>query len=183
MTRRLRSYLLALAYHDGVGEAHVGAVDLYANCLLLDCGVRPAFMVQPVDYSGTDLASCIVENMEDGGYEVDKTHQGYVVFTPRMSSKIRPLVSRYNRNHSDELMGHILGYPAWDDFPGEDRSKSRLVFDWLVELEGYNGEHQVMVNVFRDKSLVPEMEDLAVKMADCLEPKGFKVYTKLRRIR
>lgn len=140
-------------------------------------------MVQPVDYSGTDLALRVVDKMAESGYEVAESLQGHVVFTPRMSSKIRPMVFRYNRKHSDELMGQILGYPAWNDFPGWDMSKPRLAFNWLVELEGYDGRHQVMANVFRDKGLVPEMEKLALKMAECLEPKGFEVYTKLGRMR
>lgn len=186
MTRSLRKYLLSLTYRDGIGRTHAGAVDLYANCLLLDCGVRPSFLVHFVDYEGRgrvglDVATKIVRKMADAGYHVTQCNQGFVVFTDRMSSTIEPMVSRYNRSgrRSDKLMGQILGYPAWNDFPGSRRLRRRLTFDWTVKLKGYGGEHQVMANVFQDRSLVPDMEALALEMAECLEPKGFRVYTTL----
>jgi len=184
--RALRDFLLGLAYRDGTGKAHVGAVDLYANCLLIEGGVRPAFMVQSVDYGssgdGLDMAEFIVNEMMKGGFRSAPSSQGIIVFTDTMSSTIRPMVSKYDKNGSDKLMGRILGYPAWDDFPGSDRSKPRLGFSWEVKLRGYAGYHQVMANVFRDMGLIHEMEELASKMADHLEPKGFEVFTKLRKM-
>ena len=175
-----------MAYHDGCGKSHTGAVDLYANCLLIEGGVRPAFMVQPVDYGSSDfglgVAESIVRQMEKFGFKSAQSLQGFVIFTDTMSSTIRPMVSKYNRSDSDEIMGRILGYPAWDDFPGGDMSKPRLLFSWEVKLRGYDGYHQVMANVFRDKRLVPRMESLASDMADCLEPHGFTVFENMRRM-
>jgi hypothetical protein len=178
---RLRDWLLAQKVVSGVGTKHDGLDDIYANLLLVDGGVRPAFMVQYVDYKDQRLVEEMLDRIEAAGYEVQDIDEGAVVF--KGDAKVLRLLRSYDKTGSSETLGKILGYPAAHDFPGMDRSRSRLFFSWEVSLKWHKGYHQVMANVFRDKSLVEDMESLALRMSACLEPKGFDVMSRHGRMR
>lgn len=180
MKKSTSDFFIKSRFRDGVGKKR-STVDVYANLALVECGARPAFLLQDCDYSEEHFFRKILEVIwSDRNFETRPTSQGVLVYR-RGDLKTEGMVRSLQRaKDKDEAMGLILGYPAARDFP-DYRERGRLFFRWYAEMGGHTEE--IMTNVFRDRRLMEGMVDLADAFASCLEGYGVSVSYDFGRMR
>lgn len=125
LLRFYRDSFLTLSYVDGTGNYVESAYDIWINLCLITSKVRPAFLVQWVDYMDPEVYQKIMRllvhyrdnlSADDVDYRLLflTDPQGIIVTTyyTYYRSGLRDLYSQYIRSHDDVLLGLILGYPA-----------------------------------------------------------------------
>jgi hypothetical protein len=140
---------------------------LIINLLLVENEIRPALLVQPVDYGesvGSDkITKSILIKIKKWFPRLIHSEKYSGIYQGIIISK-----KSYNDNtiHSNE-MGKILGYPCYKDFDLIDREEehfSLCIYVYLKDGQAIN----VLVNVCQDISLKPEFELLAEKIVTFL---------------
>jgi len=137
-------------------------LNVLMNCILVKERVRPALLVQPIDYD------------ENTGKE-PKTKQileSIKTLFPELlhSEDYQGILISYEDYNGKEIdlqeMGRILGYPCYADFGSIDKDAFSYAVDITVLLE--NGERvQLFANVCKDTSKESEFESIA-KAADAV---------------
>lgn len=99
-------------YVDGTGRKRRDLHELAYNFYLVIKGIRPAFMVQTVDYESWSAVAPIVEQLHliaarESFILKSRCDQG-ILFGRICQDKL----SEYQRTGSDVVLGHILGYPC-----------------------------------------------------------------------
>lgn len=159
LLRFYRENFLALSYIDGTGNYVESAYDIWINLCLITSKVRPAFLVQCVDYMDPEVYQKIMRllvhyrdnltaSLQPGSPmgiigDVDyrllflTDPQGIIVTTYYTYYKngLCDLYARYIRSHDDLSLALILGYP-YDTF----RVSRRLE---TISLEVVGGENIV----------------------------------------
>jgi hypothetical protein len=129
------------------------------NCILVQENIRPAMMVQPIDYNertSTDpttsnILAIIKDNFPELLHsEIYENYQGIII-------------SKTNHNGqkiSSKKMGKILGYPCYNTFETIDHTKRTT----LLEIRAFskNGEEiQLIANVCKDEKTIDKFNELA----------------------
>lgn len=135
-------------------------LELYANCILVQAGVRDAFLIQPADY--------------DEAVSTDpKTAQKLAVIQAEFPELIQSvihdetLISKKSFSEADVRksadMGKILGYPCADEYAytlsHPDEVKVGISID--VHMKPPLEELQILAYVCRDDSKFPQAERFA----------------------
>lgn len=183
-----RKEFLSLSYIDGSGMYSQSCYDIWVNLCLLTSKIRPAFMVQSIDYMDPDTYDTILKLLknyrddlspEDIDYRLlfITNPQGIIVTTYYTFYKggLRNLYQQYVGNI---LLGKILGYPA----AGEDEPKSgdieylergeqppgRYTYSIYAITPGSNPS-QIMVNIYRTSESRKKLNDLTVLIKETMK--------------
>jgi len=167
-----RDKFLNLGYIDGTGYKVSSAYDIWINLCLITSKVRPAFMVQWVDYLDHRVFEYIMgllTNYRDGISLEDVDYrllfitdpQGVIVTTyySYYKNKLREDYSDYFASSYDNLLlGIILGYPAAGEielqpedmkyFNNNKQPPGRYMFSIYGSVRG-SGQQQIMGNIYR----------------------------------
>jgi hypothetical protein len=148
-------------------------IDVLLNCILVNENVRPAMLVQPVDYKETThkdpKTNAIIEEIKHSfpklmlSTDYD-TYQGVII------SKID-----YNGNKTISLteMGKILGYPCYEDFTTIDNDKITYTIDIFVNTN-QRRQIQIVANRCKDETKLEKFNTLAKKAEKAFAKKEYK---------
>jgi hypothetical protein len=148
-------------------------IDIILNCILVNENVRPAMLVQPVDYKEVthkcpktkDIIEGIIKYFPNLILSTDyEKYQGVII------SKID-----YNGNKtiSSKEMGKILGYPCYEDFTTIEHDKISYSIDIYVKTTQYN-QIQILANKCKDETKLEEFNTLSNKAEKAFAKKEYK---------
>lgn len=183
-----KNAFLSLTYVNGVGAISESAYDIWVNLCLITSKIRPAFMIQWVDYLESDTYYKIMNllvNYRDALDPVDIDYrllfltdpQGIIVTTYYSFYKtgLRSLYQQYIDSDRDvTLLGKILGYPAAGEhklLPGEQE-----YFKLNQQPPGRHtysirtGKNQtILANIYRTPETRARLNDLFITIRDIMK--------------
>jgi hypothetical protein len=142
-------------------------LDNLINIILVLENIRPAFLIQPIDYGETShndpktryILQCIKDNFPSLIHSFKYKHyQGIII------SK-----SNYNDRYDidNTTIGQILGYPCYLEFDNLDRNNETYAITVMVKLND-GKEVDVFTNVCKDLTYLNMFETLAQKSKEVL---------------
>lgn len=142
-------------------EATVNAIPtcVLLNCILVSEGVRPAMLIQPMDYqeeTGQDPRSYEIVNAVKTLFPQLQYSEDYDEYQGIIVSR-----ENYNQQKIDlNKMGEILGYPCHAEFETLDIDDTTYGINIVAKLR--NGERVfLLANVCQNKSKLPMFRDIA----------------------
>jgi hypothetical protein len=142
-------------------------LDNLLNIILVLENIRPAFLIQPIDYGETshndpktrDILQCIKDNFHNLIHSFKyETYQGIII------SK-----SNYNYRYDidNTAIGQILGYPCYLEFNNLDRNNETYSITVMVKFIDGN-EIDVFTNVCKDLTNLNKFEKIAHQSKEVL---------------
>ena len=115
--------IMQVGFVDGCGKKRNNLSEVLVNLLLVRQGIRPAFLLQWVDYKNEDrkkivsiFDSVVHDFFEDGTFTTKLIDQGLLVIDTLKVKWVKDLVNEYkNKEEGEEkekALGMALGYPA-----------------------------------------------------------------------
>ena len=158
---RLRLYIyIFFLYNSGMIE------DSLLNAILVNEGVRPAMLVQTVDYNEA-LITRIVKNFPDLKHSKNyQTYQGIII------SKTKDYNGR--NDISLELMGDILGYPCSKEFETINKDGDTTYGITITATLTSGKEIYLFANLCKDKTKLHEFNDFATKAFSAFHDPKYK---------
>jgi len=174
---QFHSAFLSISYINGTGKLVDSAYDIWINLCLITSKVRPAFMIQWVDYLNPKVFEYIMAllvNYRDSLDDRDIDYrllfitdrQGVIVTTyySYYKNNLRETIADYSTSQgvrSNLLLGLILGYPAAGEItlePGDmeylnrnEQPPGRYIFSLFIVTYG-SGTQQFLANIYRTDS-------------------------------
>jgi len=150
------------SYVDGEDEKVSNAYDIAVNTLFVLHGVRNAFMIQDVDYKNRQvykkIVNLVLAKPRLVGVQID---QGLVIIKIDNVERTVQLLSLYEKDYSDSVLGQILNYPCHGEFdPTTDQTFYR------ISLKESSAE--IMTNGCKTAKSVEKMRRLAMEMQELL---------------
>lgn len=161
---------LRTKFVDGTGHARSNLNHVALNLLLVKDGVRPAFMLQPVDYKAAyrnRIVDAVLKEAAKLGLGVTKIDQGIVIYKSR---NVEKLLDRYSSASSDYdaqlALGKALGYPCAGDVVhhGSERAGAYIS----------TGNGDVMANVCKGAAGLRRFKKFADKVGTYASSVGAK---------
>uniref|UniRef100_A0A6C0EKN4 Uncharacterized protein n=1 Tax=viral metagenome TaxID=1070528 RepID=A0A6C0EKN4_9ZZZZ len=104
------------SYINGEDKRSPNAFDIALNTIFVLTGIRPAFMVQSIDYQDQRvfkrILTLIFKSEELIGVQID---QGVIILRSDRPDLLQ-LIQEYENTDSDSILGQILGYPCYAEF-------------------------------------------------------------------
>ena len=144
------------------------------NAILVNENIRPAMLVQPIDYNeskGTDKKTLTIVNgikkLFPNLYLTDnyKHYQGTIISKKKLSLD--------NEFISLEKMGKILGYPCYKNFENFDRDSNLFALELIVSYNN-NIEIPLFANVCKNKQTLNKFNLIAQKAFDVFTSGKYK---------
>ena len=140
--------------------------DSLLNAILVNEGVRPAMLVQTVDYNETVIAK-IKHIFPELKYSDNyKTNQGIII------SKTEDYNGR--KDISLEIMGDILGYPCSKEFNTINRDRDTTYGITITATLTTGKEIHLFANLCKDKTKLHEFNDFATKAFSAFHDPKYK---------
>ena len=136
-------------------------IESLINAILVKEGVRPAMLVQPIDYDETTGEDPITKGILDAirHHFPELKHSDSSIELPGIL--IAPIRIDIHSIAADESMGKILGYPCYEDFSTLDR-ENEITYVLKVDVTLPDGTtHNIFVNVCKDESKLMEFAAIA----------------------
>ena len=148
-------------------------INILLNAILVNENVRPAMLVQPIDYNekkGTDKKTLTIVNGIKKIFPDLYLTDNYEIYQGTIISKKKiPLEKGFI---SLEDMGNILGYPCYKDF--EDANRDDILYEIaLIASYNNNSEIQLFVNVCKDKKTLKNFDLIAKKAFEVLTSRKY----------
>lgn len=136
-------------------ELATSKFNILSNLSLITNQLRPAFMIQPIDYADDRervldrIFTNINSNIDEHGRKIFETHeiyQGILVFPAEfvigsdVYTQIKTLISKYENYDDDNTLGELLGYPCAGDIK-LDLHNERTLLSLRI------GEKDIMSNI------------------------------------
>lgn len=144
------------------------------NAILVNENIRPAMLVQPIDYKerkGTDKKTLTIVNgikkLFPNLYLIDnyQNYQGTIISKKKLSLD--------NQFISLEKMGFILGYPCYKNFENFDRDSNLFALELIVSYNN-NIEIPLFANVCENKKNLKKFNLIAQKAFDVFTNEKYK---------
>jgi len=144
------------------------------NAILVNENIRPAMLVQPIDYNerkGTDKKTLTIVNgikkLFPNLYLTDnyQHYQGTIISKKKLSLD--------NEFISLEKMGFILGYPCYKNFENFDRDSNLFTLELIVSYNN-NIEIPLFANVCENKKNLKKFNLIAQKAFDVFTNEKYK---------
>lgn len=148
-------------------------ITIILNCILVNENVRPAMLVQPVDYKETTHKDPITNAIIEG---IIKYFPNLILSTDYENYQgviISKIDYNANKNIVAKEMGKILGYPCYEDFTTIDDDKINYTIDIYVKTTQYN-QIQILANKCKDITKLEEFNSLAKKAEKAFAKKEYK---------
>jgi len=148
------------------------------NAILVNENIRPAMLVQPIDYNerkGTDKKTLTIVNgikkLFPNLYLTDnyQHYQGTIISKKKLSLD--------NEFISLEKMGFILGYPCYKNFENFDRDTNLFTLELIVSYNN-NINIQLFANVCENKQQLNKFNLIAQKAFDIFTSEKYKYILK-----
>lgn len=148
------------------------------NAILVNENIRPAMLVQPIDYNerkGTDKKTLTIVNgikkLFPNLYLTDnyQHYQGTIISKKKLSLD--------NEFISLEKMGFILGYPCYKNFQNFDRDTDLFALELIVSYNN-NINIQLFANVCENKQQLNKFNLIAQKAFDIFTSEKYKYILK-----
>ena len=148
------------------------------NAILVNENIRPAMLVQPIDYNerkGTDKKTLTIVNgikkLFPNLYLTDnyQHYQGTIISKKKLSLD--------NEFISLEKMGFILGYPCYKNFENFDRNTNLFTLELIVSYNN-NINIQLFANVCENKQQLNKFNLIAQKAFDIFTSEKYKYILK-----
>jgi hypothetical protein len=136
------------------------------NAILVNEGVRPAMLIQPVNYneiSGKDTKTLSVVNGIKELFPELLSSDNYTIYQGTiLSKKLYGKGKDKDKVISLNNMGEILGYPCFSEYETLNRDEPLFNFKLLVS---YNNGKELSLfnNICKDKNTVTELKSLSTK--------------------
>lgn len=144
----------------------LGIEDSLLNAILVNEGVRPAMLIQTVDYKETLIAR-IREIFPDLKHSENyQTYQGIII------SKTEDYNGR--KDISLELMGDILGYPCSKEFNTINKDGDTTYGITITATLTSGKEIYLFANLCKDKTKLNEFNDFATKAFSAFHDPKYK---------
>lgn len=191
LLRFYRESFLTLSYIDGTGNYSESAYDIWINLCLITSKVRPAFLIQWIDYMDPEVYKKIIRllvHYRDNLNSTDLDYrllfltdpQGIIVTTYYTYYKngLRDLYAQYVRSHDDLLLGLILGYPAAGEIalqPGDleyleqDRQPPGRYIYSIYAITYGSGPREIMSNIYRTVDARQRLNDFFLKIMETVK--------------
>lgn len=127
-------------YTDGCGYEQPNLYGIFWNMLLVVNKTRPSFMIQPIDYCENDrdlILNLILSNLfshkheNKSVFELAFINQGIVVHLSKHISDekmymfVQENLASYRKDHNNNTLGDLLGYPCSGDIDISMSNKHR----------------------------------------------------------
>lgn len=136
-------------------------IDPLINAILVSEGIRPAMLVQPVDYDETTDKDPVTKSI----LNTIRTHFPELKHSPFYKEFPGILIStKLYDTHSirmDESIGEILGYPCYKNFANINRDNA---ITYSIHLNAYMPDgsvHDIFANLCADESKLMQFADIA----------------------
>lgn len=125
---------------DGCGFLRNNLYDIFWNLVLVANGIRPSFMIQPIDYEKNNrdnvlklIFSELNSYLHAGEHIFETTciNQGILVYLSKNVSDektheyVKKNILEYNLTNNNTILGNLLGYPCSGDVGIPMASKNR----------------------------------------------------------
>lgn len=153
--------MMVVKFRDGAERARNDLLEVLINLLLVQQGIRPAFLLQWVDYDEVyrqDIKELILrvinEFFAEGTFALKAIDQGLLVIDTLKLLWVKRLIDKYEKSEggSERALGLALGYPA----AGEIETQGQRTFAHIVTPDGGD----VMSNVCDNAESVQRFRDL-----------------------
>ena len=154
-------------------------VENYLNAILVNKNVRPAMLIQPVDYgeisSKDPKTKLILETLQSKfpSFLLSEQYQGYQGI----------IVSKKNYNGMDislEKMGQSLGYPCYKDYTRMDENEIHYTINLCADYK--KKKIQLFANVCKDKSSLVQFNQIAARAKTAFKELNINVYVETTTI-
>lgn len=142
--------LFTKRFRDGAERERSNLNEVLINLLLVQQGIRPAFLLQWIDYDAVyrpEIKSLIMEVIntffEDGTFVFKEIDQGLLVIDTLKLKWVKGLIDHYEKSDSSKALGLALGYPA----AGEIDSQGQRYFAHIVTPDGGDVMSNICDNV------------------------------------
>uniref|UniRef100_A0A6C0I3B6 Uncharacterized protein n=1 Tax=viral metagenome TaxID=1070528 RepID=A0A6C0I3B6_9ZZZZ len=137
------------------------------SCILVKEGVRPAMLVQPIDYGEERGSDPITKSILD---EI-KTLFPELICSEDYEGDYQGIIISYKDFTGETVglndMGRILGYPCYSEYETLNREVEYYGI-YLSAIFEDGSIHQIFANVCKDKSRIGEFQSMAVRATDVL---------------
>ncbi|MEM7157280.1 MAG: hypothetical protein AAF799_30825 [Myxococcota bacterium] len=151
---------LTVDFRDGAGRRRTNLFEILVNAYLVVNGLRPAFLIQWIDYQDSDRAEVrrrifeVLDGFPDNTFVFKDIDQGTLVLDGRAIETLSKLVSVYEKTSDDKVLGTILGYPCAGEL--NDTTGTRL-FRHIVTNDGGD----VMSNICSSRDSAGRFDEFA----------------------
>jgi hypothetical protein len=187
-----RSNFLSLAYIDGIGHEADSAYDIWINLCLITSKVRPAFLVQWIDYLDPEIYIKIIKLLKDYSNTLDPRDldyrllfltdpQGIIITTyyTYYKNNLHNIYANYlQSDHDDTLLGNILGYPAAGEnslqsgdkeyFAQNQQPPNRHTYGIYITTYGA-GSKMIMINIYRSSEARTRLNNLFLQITETIK--------------
>jgi len=147
-------------------------LNIILNCILVNENVRPAMLVQPMDYKETTHTDSTTKSIIE---EIKKLFPHLILSTDyNIYQGVIISKTDYNgKNISLNEMGRILGYPCYRDFNNIDNDKITYAISIYVK-DNNNNKIEIFSNICKNETNIQEFNILANKAKIAFAKRDYK---------